>query len=134
LKRALELEPNNLEIRNLALELKEKKKQLHEKERKIGQKMVEELAKIREEEQKKQEPPKSNDLNALAALGKVMELKKKVVEPIVTKKKEVERQIKTWKDHIKLLILLPLDIMSGICCKRRLPSQFYKVDENKKST
>ncbi len=134
MKRALEFEPNNLEIRNLALELKEKKRQLQDKERKIGQKMVEELAKIRQEEQEKQDITKLGDLSALSALGKVMELKNKVVEPIVTKKKEVERQIKTWKDHIKLLILLPLDIMSGICCKRRLPSQFYKVEENKKNT
>jgi len=106
------------------LELKDRKKQIYDKEKKMGQKMVEELSKSNQVKQTEKVPEIEKQPE-----NKLTKLKKKVVEPIVTTKKEVEKQVKTWRDQIKLLILLPLDLMSQICCRRRLPSQFYQLQK-----
>ena len=106
------------------MELKDRKKQIYDKEKKMGQKMVEELSKSNQVKQTEKVPEIEKQPE-----NKLTKLKKKVVEPIVTTKKEVEKQVKTWRDQIKLLILLPLDLMSQICCRRRLPSQFYQLQK-----
>ena len=91
--------------------------------------MVQELAKTKETKEEKQ-TEKVGEIEESS--NKFTKLKKKVVEPIVTKQKEVVKQVKTWRDQVKLLILLPLGLMSEVCCRRRLPSQFYKLETSKK--
>lgn len=133
MKRALELEPNNSEIRTLIQELRQRKKQLQEKEKKIGQQMLQELSKAREEEQESKKPKRKTETTETKPLAKITALKDKVMEPLITKKQEVTKKVKTWRDQLKLLILLPLSILSELCCKRRLPAQFYKLDQDKKN-
>lgn len=113
----------------------------------MSQKIVEGLAKPKQEEEEEKEHKKpanvesapshfnhskESNLSLNNVQNIVHNLKDKALEPILTKKKEVERKVKTWKDQLKFLLLLPLDLVSQVCCKRRLPSQFFEVGNSKK--
>jgi tetratricopeptide (TPR) repeat protein len=123
IKQLLTLEPEDGGVKQLKSELALKRKEERDNERKVSKKIIEHL-------------------NFSGS--------SKPSEPLATRKnKSLTERVGTMKDkiwdtatgtvsgvarNIKMLFLLPFDLVSSICCRRRLPSQFYKSNGSKAKT
>ena len=98
----------------------------------MGQKIISYIAK-EEEQGHISSPTKKEVAHRTTLTSRAFALKDKVVEPFIATKEQAVQKVKTWRDQVKLLILLPLSLLSEICCRRRIPAQFYKPESTNKS-
>ena len=98
-------------------ELVAKKKVHYEKEKQINKGIVQKMEQENKELQQKEAAQKENKISQ----PEKFDLKETVFEFVFGNLRKIQNEI-------KLFPLLVLEKISELCCKRRLPSQFYKLD------
>ena len=133
------MEPNNADGIVLQVELRRKRKEQQEKDKLINKKII-------ENDFDGQHKPFQNEISEriprkVLVKQKVFNFKALVVDLLRSKilksaneeflgrvEEEKEPTSQKTPNMMKLLFLLPLNLLSEICCRRRLPSQFFKAD------
>ena len=140
------MEPNNADGIVLQVELRRKRKEQQEKDKLINKKII-------EHDFDGQHKPFQNEISERIprkplVKEKIFNFKALIVDLLRSKilksaneeflgrveeiekeeEKEKEPTSQTIPNMMKFLFLLPLNLLSEICCRRRLPSQFFKAD------
>ena len=99
------MEPSNSEIISAINQLKQEKNKLNERRKQMSQKMLNSLDYTdKKEKNEKQEQT--------SFFRKMIEIPKNFVSSTFY--------------HVKMVYLIPLNYISENCCKKRLPSSFFK--------
>ena len=143
------LEPNNQDGIKLQIEMRKKRKEQREKEKLMSRVIIENL-----NFDGQQQPLKDIKNEIPQTLPQKISIKKRMLNikilVVDILKNEIEKSVNKIKcriedtkdsiestaqmtlNSVKLMFLLPLNLMSERCCRRRLPSQFFKTNLPKK--
>jgi len=143
-KELLKIEPHETSVQKLNNDIKKKIKNQREREKEINKRIIHNLN-FHESQPEAKEVDLSTDSSTSfkrkSIFSKIFSIKDMLMENIKITKQDIKKKIKCKivenikmiGNNIKLIVLLPLNLVSETCCKRRLPSQFYKVGDSLKT-